>query len=167
MLWSQFSAIFDNFRRKNWRFSQKPMLWSKFLHNLALFWVKNANFFAEFFVENIYKIITSVPGQFFTYQKTLLPALYICTYIVVNWLLGFSVFSVNYGRNGSIKSIPGQPRAQLRLQEQRSLPHHGGQPAEVPKVPLRPLQDVRHVPRGRPVRGREEGARKAWPEAGS
>jgi hypothetical protein len=30
MLWSQFSAIFDNFRRKNWRFSQKPMLWSKF-----------------------------------------------------------------------------------------------------------------------------------------
>jgi hypothetical protein len=30
MLWSQFSAIFDNFRRKNWRFSLKPMLWSKF-----------------------------------------------------------------------------------------------------------------------------------------
>jgi hypothetical protein len=30
MLWSQFSAIFVNFRRKNWRFSQKPMLWSKF-----------------------------------------------------------------------------------------------------------------------------------------
>jgi hypothetical protein len=30
ILWSQFSAIFDNFRRKNWRFSQKPMLWSKF-----------------------------------------------------------------------------------------------------------------------------------------
>jgi hypothetical protein len=26
MLWSQFSAIFANFRRKNWRFSQKPML---------------------------------------------------------------------------------------------------------------------------------------------
>jgi hypothetical protein len=25
MLWSQFSAVFDNFRRKNWRFSQKPM----------------------------------------------------------------------------------------------------------------------------------------------
>jgi hypothetical protein len=30
MLCSQFSAIFDNFRRKNWRFSQKPMLWSNF-----------------------------------------------------------------------------------------------------------------------------------------
>jgi hypothetical protein len=26
MLWSQFYAIFPNFRRKNWRFSQKPML---------------------------------------------------------------------------------------------------------------------------------------------
>jgi hypothetical protein len=32
------------------------------LHNLALFRVKNANFFAEFFGENIFKIITSVPG---------------------------------------------------------------------------------------------------------
>jgi hypothetical protein len=30
MLWSQFSAIFDNFQQKNWRFSQKPMLWTKF-----------------------------------------------------------------------------------------------------------------------------------------
>jgi hypothetical protein len=44
MPWSQFSAIFDNFRWKNWRFSQKKMLWSNFLHNLALFWVKNAVF---------------------------------------------------------------------------------------------------------------------------
>jgi hypothetical protein len=34
----------------------------KILHNLALFRVKNANFFAEFFGENIFKIITSVPG---------------------------------------------------------------------------------------------------------
>jgi hypothetical protein len=33
MLWSQFSAIFDTFRQKNWRFSQKPMLWSIFLKN--------------------------------------------------------------------------------------------------------------------------------------
>jgi hypothetical protein len=32
------------------------------LHNLALFSVKNANFFAEFFAENIKIIITSVPG---------------------------------------------------------------------------------------------------------
>jgi hypothetical protein len=32
----------------------------KILHNLALFWVKNANFVAEFFGENNLKIITSV-----------------------------------------------------------------------------------------------------------
>jgi hypothetical protein len=30
-----------------------------FLHNLALFWAKNAKFFAKFFGENILKIITS------------------------------------------------------------------------------------------------------------
>jgi hypothetical protein len=35
----------------------------KFLHNLALFPVKNAKFVAEFFGENIFKIITSVPGN--------------------------------------------------------------------------------------------------------
>jgi hypothetical protein len=56
MLWSQFSAIFDNFRRKKWRFSRKPMLWSKFcIIYIALFCVKKANFFAEFFGENIFK----------------------------------------------------------------------------------------------------------------
>jgi hypothetical protein len=38
------------------------MLWSTFFQNLALFWVKNADFFAKFFGENILKIITSVPG---------------------------------------------------------------------------------------------------------
>jgi hypothetical protein len=55
MLWSQFSAIFANFRRKNWRFSQKPMLWSQFLQKLAVVWAKNANIFANFFVKNIFK----------------------------------------------------------------------------------------------------------------
>jgi hypothetical protein len=33
-------------------FSKTPILWSQFLQKLALFWVKNANFFAEFFGEN-------------------------------------------------------------------------------------------------------------------
>jgi hypothetical protein len=33
------------------------------LHNLALYLVKDANFFAKFFGENILKIITSVPGH--------------------------------------------------------------------------------------------------------
>jgi hypothetical protein len=35
----------------------------KILHNIALFRVKNANIFAEFFGENILKIITLVPGE--------------------------------------------------------------------------------------------------------
>jgi hypothetical protein len=42
-----------------------------FFRNLALFRVKNAKFFAKFFVENIFKIITSVPGE-----RALSPALY-------------------------------------------------------------------------------------------
>jgi hypothetical protein len=53
MFWSQFSAIFDNFQRKNWRFYKKTNVMIKFLHNLALFWVRYANFFAEFFGKNI------------------------------------------------------------------------------------------------------------------
>jgi hypothetical protein len=60
MLWSQFSAIFDDFRPL--AFFSKTNVMIKILHNLALFWVKNANFFAEFFGENILKIITSLPG---------------------------------------------------------------------------------------------------------
>jgi hypothetical protein len=43
-------------------FFSKTNVMIKILHNLALFWVKNANVFAEFFGENILKIITSVPG---------------------------------------------------------------------------------------------------------
>jgi hypothetical protein len=35
----------------------------KILHILALFGVKNANFFIDFFSENILKIIKSVPGH--------------------------------------------------------------------------------------------------------
>jgi hypothetical protein len=42
-------------------FFSKTNVMIKILHNLALFRVKNANFFAEFFGENIFKIITSVP----------------------------------------------------------------------------------------------------------
>jgi hypothetical protein len=40
------------------------------LHNLALFWAKNADFFAKFFGENIFKIITSVPGLLRGRMKT-------------------------------------------------------------------------------------------------
>jgi hypothetical protein len=55
MLWSQFSAIFDNFPPKKLAFFSKTNVMIKILHILALFWVKNANFFAEFFGENILK----------------------------------------------------------------------------------------------------------------
>jgi hypothetical protein len=44
-------------------FFSKTNVMIKILHNLPLFWVKNANFFAEFFGENILIIITSVPGH--------------------------------------------------------------------------------------------------------
>jgi hypothetical protein len=62
MLWSEFSAIFDNFWQKYWRFSQKPMLWS----NFCIIWLcfeSKTHFFANFFVANIFKIKTSVPGS--------------------------------------------------------------------------------------------------------
>jgi hypothetical protein len=45
---------FCQFLAKNWRFSQKTNVMIKFLHTLALFRVKNANFFAEFFSEKYF-----------------------------------------------------------------------------------------------------------------
>jgi hypothetical protein len=45
---------FLRFSAKIWRFYQKTMLRSNFLHNLALFWVENVNFFADFFGKNIF-----------------------------------------------------------------------------------------------------------------
>jgi hypothetical protein len=53
MLWSQFSVIFPNFRQKIGGFL-KNQCYDQNLHNLALFWAKNANFFAEIFGENIF-----------------------------------------------------------------------------------------------------------------
>jgi hypothetical protein len=44
-------------------FSQKPMLSSQFLQKLEVLRAKNANIFAKFFGENIFKIIASVPGH--------------------------------------------------------------------------------------------------------
>jgi hypothetical protein len=49
MLWSQFSAIFAIFLRKKLAFFSKTNVMIKFLHNLALFWAKNAKFFAKKF----------------------------------------------------------------------------------------------------------------------
>jgi hypothetical protein len=44
-------------------FFSKTNVMINILHKLALFRVKNANFFAEVFGENILKSITSVPGH--------------------------------------------------------------------------------------------------------
>jgi hypothetical protein len=55
-------TIFCDFRRKNWRFSQKSMVWSK-VCIIQLCSESKCHFFAEFFAENILKIITSVPGR--------------------------------------------------------------------------------------------------------
>jgi hypothetical protein len=62
MLWLHFSAIFGNFQRKTGVFL-KSIVVIKFLHYLALFWVKSA-IFLPYFGENIQKIITSVPNEF-------------------------------------------------------------------------------------------------------
>jgi hypothetical protein len=66
-------VIFDhNFLRFSPMFGEKigvclkkPNVMIKFLQNLPLFWVKNANFIADFFGENIFKIIRAVPGSDF------------------------------------------------------------------------------------------------------
>jgi hypothetical protein len=54
-------TIFCDFRQlsvKILAFFSKTNVMIKILHNLAMFWVKNANFFAEFVGENFIKIIT-------------------------------------------------------------------------------------------------------------
>jgi hypothetical protein len=55
-------TIFGTFWRKNCRFFQNQF-YDKILHSLALYWIKNAIFSPIFFGENIFKIITSVPGD--------------------------------------------------------------------------------------------------------
>jgi hypothetical protein len=54
---------FSQFSAKKLAFFLNTNAMINFFQNLALFCVKKANFFATFFVENILKIITSVPGM--------------------------------------------------------------------------------------------------------
>jgi hypothetical protein len=54
---------FSQFSAKKMAFFINTNVRINFFQNLALFRVKNANFFSKFFGENIYKIITSVPGH--------------------------------------------------------------------------------------------------------
>jgi hypothetical protein len=58
-----------------------------FFQNLALFWVKNANFFVKFFGENILTIITSVPRGLFNGIH------------VPNWKVSIEVFGTPFGGN--------------------------------------------------------------------
>jgi hypothetical protein len=51
----------------------------KFFHNVTLFLVKNANFFAEVFGENILKIITSIPGTWKHFYSSLCAG--VCMYV--------------------------------------------------------------------------------------
>jgi hypothetical protein len=51
-----------NFLRFSSIFGEKTNVMIQVLHNLAVFRVRNANFFAEILGENILKVITSVPG---------------------------------------------------------------------------------------------------------
>jgi hypothetical protein len=48
---------------KKLAFFSRTNVMIQFWLNLALFWAKNAIFFAKFFSENIFKIVTSVPGH--------------------------------------------------------------------------------------------------------
>jgi hypothetical protein len=67
-------TIFCDFRQfsaKKLAFFSKTNVVIKILHNFALFGVKNANFFAEFFGENIFKIITSVPDGTYIFKPNI------------------------------------------------------------------------------------------------
>jgi hypothetical protein len=61
ILLSHFSAIFDNFRQKNCRFSQKNNVMVNFFEKFSFVMSQNANFFRRFFWRK--KIVTSVPGS--------------------------------------------------------------------------------------------------------
>jgi hypothetical protein len=63
MLWSQSSAIFAHFRRKQLAFFSKTNVMIKFLQKLAVVLGKKATIFSPIFSAKIFqKIIASVPG---------------------------------------------------------------------------------------------------------
>jgi hypothetical protein len=61
MLWSQFFAILAIFGEKIGVFLKNQCYDQFFFQKIRVVWAKNANIFAKFFGENIFKIITSVP----------------------------------------------------------------------------------------------------------
>jgi hypothetical protein len=62
MLWSQFSAIFDNFQPKKIGVFLKNQCYDQIFAQYSFVWSQKRQFFANCFDENIFKIITSVPG---------------------------------------------------------------------------------------------------------
>jgi hypothetical protein len=64
MLWSQFSAIFSNFRRKNGVFL-KYQCYGQIIFKFGFVSSQKRQFLAKLFCKNIFKIITSVPGLIF------------------------------------------------------------------------------------------------------
>jgi hypothetical protein len=73
-LWSQFSAIFANFRRKKTGVFSKINVMINFFQKLAVVCAKKCQFFGK----NIFKIITSVPdiepnlGHFYLYNELII-----------------------------------------------------------------------------------------------
>jgi hypothetical protein len=61
MFWPQFSAIFSTFRQKTGLFPKTNVM-LKILQKPAVHSFSKNHLFAKFFGENIFKIITSVPG---------------------------------------------------------------------------------------------------------
>jgi hypothetical protein len=69
---------FSQFLAKKLPFFLNTNVMFNFFQNLAFFCVKNANFFAKIFGENIFKIITSVPGHLAVHPVF---NMYVCMYI--------------------------------------------------------------------------------------
>jgi hypothetical protein len=89
---TNFCVLYQFSAEKNLRFSQKPMLWSIFLKILAVVWAKTP-FFAKFFDENIFKIITSVPdwADFCSWSWVIFHMKHLVT-LVMN--VNFSIFVI-------------------------------------------------------------------------
>jgi hypothetical protein len=79
---------FQQFSAKKLAFFSKTNVMIKILNNLALFWVKKRQFFAEFFGKNIFKIITSVPGAnpTYTFQSYNASAIKIFIFLIAKWV---------------------------------------------------------------------------------
>jgi hypothetical protein len=70
MSWSQFSAIFDNFQRKNWRFFLKNQCYDNFFSKITFYFSQKHPLFRQIFLW-FFKTITSVPDRMIYFRKTL------------------------------------------------------------------------------------------------